>query len=202
MDLDDTKRWAQFKYIDRPRPDPLADSYKYELAAYELDKYLGLGLVPPVVERTINDFPGSLQIFVDDAFSETARETQEIKLNDPVAFDQSMADLKVFLNLTADVCGSERNRDLLIQRKTERLYAVDFSRAFAPTTAATPGCEITRCSRRLYEKLLGWDRDKVHSLLTLYLSAEELRALDARQGSILQTVRTQIETRGESAVLF
>ena len=37
---------AVFKYIDRRRPDPLADSYKYELAAYALDKYLGLGLRP------------------------------------------------------------------------------------------------------------------------------------------------------------
>src|SRR5665647_2309091 len=33
---------ALFRYIDRRRPDPLADSYRYDLAAYALSKYLGL----------------------------------------------------------------------------------------------------------------------------------------------------------------
>jgi hypothetical protein len=202
MDLGDLKRWAQFKYIDRPRPDPLADSYRYELAAYELDKYLGLGFVPPVVERTINNYPGSLQIFVDDAFTETTRQLQGLQLNDPNGFDQAMDDLKVFLNIAGDQCGTERNRDVLIQRKGERIYAVDFSRAFGLAKATIPGCEILRCSRRLHGRLLEWDKTKVRALLAPYLSEEELRALESRWGSVLQTIRTQIETRGERAVLF
>ena len=31
----------------------LKDHYKNEIAAYELDKLLGLGMVPPTVERKI-----------------------------------------------------------------------------------------------------------------------------------------------------
>ncbi len=202
LEADGTRRWAQFKYIDRRRPDPLADSYKYELAAYALDKTLGLGLVPPVVERTINGYPGSLQIFVEDAFSETVRKGQGLKIGDPEAFDRAMADLRVFINLVADTCGVERDRDILIQRKPERVWAVDFSRAFAPVTETVPGCEIQRCSRGLYRKLLEWDKAGVRRILAPYLNEEEVRALEARVGSILRVIRMQVETRGEGAVLF
>ncbi len=55
---------ALFRYIDRRRPDPLADSFKYDLAAYALNKYLGLSYVPPIVERTVEDVPGALQTFI------------------------------------------------------------------------------------------------------------------------------------------
>ena len=202
MDSGGTKRWAQFKYIDRPRPDPLADSYKYELAAYALDKYLGLGRIPPVVERAINGYPGSLQIFVEDAFSETVRKSQGVPVDDPKAFDRAMADLRVFLNLVGDTCGSERDRDILIQRKTGRLYAVDFSRAFAPTKGTVLGCEIRSCSRSFYHKLLDWNKKSVRALVAPYLNEEEVQALEARVGSVLQMIRTLIETRGEGAVLF
>jgi hypothetical protein len=202
MDYEGIKRGAQFKYIDRPRPEPLADSYKYELPGYELDKYLGLGLIPPVVERTINGSSGSLQIFIEDAFPETVRKTQDLKLGDPKAFERAMADLKVFINLVSDTCGSERDRDILIQRKTERIFAVDFSRAFDPRNEAVPGCEILTCSRSLYGKLLHWDNDKVKALVAPYLNGEETQALQARVGSIFRTIKKQIETRGESAVLF
>ncbi len=202
MDSEGDKRWAQFKYIDRPRPSPIPDSYKYELAAYALSKYLALGLVPPVVERTINDYPGSLQIFIEGAFRESDRKRQNARLDNPKAFDQAMADLRVFLNLVYDRCDIERDRDILIQRGTGKVYAVDFSRAFDTKSETVPGCEILRCSRSMYGKLLNWNHDNVSVLLGPYLNGEEMRALRARVGSILWMIRKQIEMKGESAVLF
>ena len=40
------------------------ESYKSEIAAYELDKVLGLGMVPPTVERRYDRETGSLQLWV------------------------------------------------------------------------------------------------------------------------------------------
>ena len=142
LDFEGTKRWAQFKYIDRPRPAPIPDSYRYELAAYALSKYLGLDLVPPVVERNINDYPGSLQIFIEDAFRESDRKRGNVKVDDPKAFDEAMADLTVFINLVHDRCDAERDRDILIQRGTGKIFAVDFSQAFDPENKTAPGCDI------------------------------------------------------------
>jgi len=202
MDFEGVKRWAQFKYIDRPRPNPIPDSYKYELAAYALSKYLELGFVPPVVERTINDYPGSLQIFIENAVRESDLKRQNARPDNPKALDEALADLRVFINLVYDRCDIERDRDVLIQRGTAKVYAVDFSRAFDTRSETVPGCEIVRCSRSIYRKLQGWNQDEVRVLLGPYLNEEEMRALQARVGSILWMIKKQIEMKGESAVLF
>lgn len=193
-------RWAQFKYISRPRPAPIPDSFNYEIAAYELDKYLGLDLVPPAVPRTINDTTGSLQIFVENAIRESDRKRENIIPADPEAFNQTMADLKVFENLVYDSCGNDK--DTLIQKEAGKIYRVDFSEAFAPENGTLPGCEILRCSRTLYQRLCDWDREKVTAALAPYLNEEEIGALHARQGSIVRMIQEQIEIRGEKEVLF
>jgi hypothetical protein len=200
LESDGITRWAQFKYINRPRPEPIPDSFRYELAAYELNKSLGLGLVPPAVERTINDTTGSLQAFLENVIRESDMKKENFVPADPEAFDRAMADLKVFENLVYDRCDNEK--DTLIQKDSGKIYRVDFSEAFAPAAGTIPGCEILRCSRRLYQKLGEWDQDKVNSLVAPYLNEEEIRALHARQDSILQMIKKQIEERGESAVLF
>ena len=202
LDLDGVKRWGQFKYIDRPRPAQLADSYRYELAAYALSKHLGLGVVPPVVGRTINDTAGALQIFVEDAFRESDRKSRNAEVGDPKAFEEAMADLKVFLSLVNDRCDAERDRDILIQRETGTVFAVDFSQAFDPKSGEGPGCVILRCSRALYRTIQHWDQGRVDLLLGPHLNAEELRALRSRVTSILETINELIATKGESAVLF
>ena len=200
MESGGTLRWAQFKYINRPRPAGIPDSFTYEIAAYELDKYLGLGLVPPAVQRTIKDTTGSLQMFIENAMRESDRKRENIAPADPEAHERAMADLRVFENLVYDVCGNDR--DTLVQKDTGRVYRVDFSEAFAPENGTLPGCEILRCSRRLYQGLLDWDQEKVAVLLASYLNEEEVRALYARRDSIVRMIQEQIEKQGESAVLF
>ena len=49
------------------------DSYKTEIAAYEIDKMLGSGMVPATVERVIDNRRGSLQLWVDVLMSEEER---------------------------------------------------------------------------------------------------------------------------------
>jgi len=193
-------RWAQFKYINRPRPDPIPDSFNYESAAYELDKYLGLDLVPPAVRKMIKETFGSLQIFVEKAIREADLKRDNLMLGDPEVFEWQMADLKVFENLVYDKCGNDK--DTLIQKETGKVYRVDFSEAFPPENRTIPGCEILRCSRRLYQRLLEWEQETVTVFLSTYLNEEEIRALHARRDAIIRMIQEQIESRGESAVLF
>ena len=85
IELSDGKRTAHalFKTVDEY--DPLkrfadggvelqfTDSFEYEIAAYELDKLLGLGVVPPAIRRRINREVGSLSLWVEGAMTEWER---------------------------------------------------------------------------------------------------------------------------------
>jgi hypothetical protein len=200
LELNGVNRWAQFKYINRPRPDPIPDSFNYEIAAYELDKYLGLDLVPPAVRKTIKEISGSLQIFVEKAIRESDRKRENLVVGEPGALDRQMADLRLFENLVYDQCGNDK--DTLVQKETGKVYRVDFSEAFTPQEGPIPGCDIPRCSRHLYERLRDWDEEKVTLFLSTYLSEGEIRALHARRKAIVRMIEEQIASRGESSVLF
>lgn len=193
-------RQALFKYIDRRRPEPLPDSYRYELAAYALSKDLELGFVPPVVERPVEDIPGSLQAFVDGTITEADRQERRIELPDMKAFDNAMADLRVFVNLAYDTCRNDR--DTLIRPKTGQVFRVDFAQAFDTKEGFVAGCDIVRCSRHLFLKLLAWDDKRAAVRLGPYLNKEEIRALNARRRLIIRTIRRDIRQKGEGAVLF
>jgi hypothetical protein len=195
-----TVRTALFKYIDRRRPDPLADSYKYELAAYALDKYLMLGYVPPIVEYRVDQTPGALQTFVANSISEANRKARHLEPSDPEAFEKSMTDLKVFQNLVYDDCQNEK--DTLIDRDEWKVSRVDFSEAFAPKKDTVPHCDIRKCSRLLYKKFNGWDDKAVAGLMAPYLNEEEIRALNSRRELIFRYIQRLIEVAGEANVLF
>jgi hypothetical protein len=201
--LDDGKtvRRALFKYIDRRRPDPsrLADSFKYEVAAYVLGKYLGLDTVPPVVEREIEGIPGSLQIFIENAITESERRAKKIEPSDPETFLTAMQSGRVFENLVFNSC--EDTDDIYIQEQTWKVFRVDFSEAFPPERKLIPGCDFSRVARELYRRLLGWDDQKVSDLMAPYLNPEETKALNIRRALIVQRIDRLIREKGEESVL-
>ena len=191
---------ALFKYIDRRRPDPLADSFRYDLAAYILSKYLGLGYVPPIVERDVENAPGALQAFVANARSVPERRERNMAPADPEAYERAMADLVVFQALVFDDCRNEK--DTLVSGDDDRIYRVDFSEAFAPNTGDAPGCQIRRCSQLLFRRLLAWEDGKVAGYLGRYLGRDELDALNTRRSLIVRRIRMMIRSLGEANVLF
>jgi hypothetical protein len=199
--LDDgkTQRRGRFKYVRRSRPHHLPDSYHYEIAAYELTKLLGIQVIPPVIEREIDDMMGSLQMFVEGCFRLSDQKRKGMEPPDHGAFRNSLQELAVLENLT--YC--ERNKkDILVNEKTWHVCRVDFSEAFAPEMALIPGSDISRCSRTLFKGLLNLDGDDVRSKLGNHLNDEELKALLKRKNLVLERLKSLIAEKGEKEVLF
>src|SRR5688500_5347188 len=62
----------------RPGPDRgCSESYKTEIAAYELDKLLKMDMVPPTVERQIQGNSGGAQLWVEKIVDATGPEPTE-----------------------------------------------------------------------------------------------------------------------------
>ena len=200
LEKDGVTRRAIFKYIDRRRPHPLPDSYQYELAAYALSKHLGLTFVPPVVRREIEGLPGSLQAFVENAATLRDMKEQNLAPGDPAAFERDIEDLRIFEILVYDRC--DNDQDTFIGRTDQKIHRVDFSEAFGPTKGLPPGCEVRRCSKELFQRLLKWDEKAVADILKPYLNKEEIEALHSRRELIIRHLKKLTQARGEAAVLL
>jgi hypothetical protein len=207
VSLDDgkIKRRGVFKVTDRTRPTALPDSYKYGIAAYELDKLLDLNRVPATVLREIEGRKGSLMIFLEGALREKDRRLKKIEPPDPKAFENALEEIKVLENLaySRSLCGQKDLGDILIMDKEDwKVWAVDFSEAFDPRSELVPDCPITRCSRKLYQNLMKLDDSEVKAKLKPYLNDEEIKALLQRKGAIINRIKQLIQEKGEEAVLF
>lgn len=194
------KGQAIFKYVHRPRPAMIPDSYTYELAAYELSKLLELEIIPPVVFRQLDGRRGSLQVGLTGIMTESQRRRKGLAPPDDEAFARALAEVVVFENLVYDQCLDED--DILINKTTWQVWRIDFSESFAPVPELLSGCSLTRCSRELFERLSGLDPGLVTAKLRPYLSETEIEALFKRKELILEAIKKLIEERGEEAVLF
>jgi hypothetical protein len=207
VSLDDGKiaRRGFFKLLNLARPTLITDSYKYGIAAYELDKLLDLNLVPPIVEREIEGRKGSLQIFIEGALKESERRIKNIEPPDPERFKNTLEDLSVFENLTYSPCfcvEKELDDILIMHKKDWKIWRVDFSRAFAPSPELIPGFEITRCSKKLYQHLIKLDDKVIKAKLKQYLNDEEMSMLLKRKKLIIEKIKKLIAEKGEESVLF
>ena len=91
LELDGKSQFAVLKTVDQKRPgaQPNAkgeieidfqDSWRTEVAAYEFDRLLDLGMVPATVARTspYDNQPASLQLWVQASMSEAKRRERAI----------------------------------------------------------------------------------------------------------------------------
>ncbi len=200
LDDGEKRQRAIFKHVDSRRPQPTPDSYKYELAAYELAKLLGTGIVPPVVEREVGGRKGSLQVFLENCLKEKDRQRRKIEPPDPKSLADALEEVRVFENLVYDVCLDAD--DIWIHKDNWTVCRVDFSEAFFPSDELLQDCAITRCSKRFYQGLLELEDKTIASSLAPYLNREEIKALLQRKNLIIEKIRKLIEEKGEQAVLF
>jgi len=200
--LEDGKMMRQgiFKIVDYRRPYPIGESYAYELAAYELDKLLDFNRIPPVIEKEIEGTTGSLQIILEDCIPLETLQSRKMEPPDPEAFQNSLEEINVFENLV--LCSRFDLGDVLIHQQTWKVCRVDFSEAFSPTPELIPSQEITRCSKKLYQKLQKLSDEVIEAQLKNYLNDEEMSALFSRKTLIIKTLKKLIEEKGEEVVLF
>jgi len=200
-----TSRRGLFKYIDVRRPTNFPISYKYELAAYELTKLLKIDIVPPVVEREIQEpkgqkRKGSLQVFVEGCMTERDRALKKIDPPNGQAFADALEEINVFEILTS--CDHLSPRDILIHKETWRVCRVDFAEAFDPSPEFLPEAVIRRCSKRLYKGLLDLSPLDVEATLKPYLNPGEIKGLLERRNLIIDKIKNLVKEKGEAAVLF
>jgi hypothetical protein len=202
---------AVWKTIDESKPGvtnfegggfvvDFADSWKHEVASYELDKLVGTGLVPPTVERTFERTTGSLQLWVEKARTEADRKQQRIEPPDAEAWNRQMYGVRLLHQLTFNT--DSKNIRNVLSDPTFRIYAVDFSRAFANYNELRAEKELVRFSRQALERLRALDRPTLDQKLGRWLNGRQIAALLKRRDKILALAERLVAENGEAGVLY
>lgn len=203
--------YAVFKDVDdyEPRsktPDGrvflgLSDSFKHEIASYELDKLLGLGIVPPTVGRTINGRPGSLQLWVDGSMREWERKKiKKLTPPDMERWNNQIATIKIYLQLIWDT--DFNNISNLLVDESWKLWKIDASRAFHSGQKLRHEDSLNRFSRRFLAALEGLDRETLDRALEPWLGQRQIKSVWQRRTRILELAAERVAENGEASALY
>ena len=177
------------------------DSYKYNIAAYRLDRLLGLNMIPVSVERSVQGKTGAVTWWIDDVkMMEKDRFQKKIEPPDQTTWNDQMHQARVFNEL---VYNTDANLGNLLITNDWRLWMVDFSRAFRLHKDLREPKNLTNCrlDRRVYSALRGLNQQTLTEKLGDVLRDTEINGLLARRDHILAHFEQQIAQKGEKSVI-
>jgi len=162
-----------------------SDRWQYEVAAYKLDRLLGLDLVPVTVERTVDGRTGSLQLWVGEIISELDRQKQEIQAKGWCPLPEQWWLMYVFDGLVYNTDRTLQN--IVYDADSWMLYLIDHSRAFRLESDLPR--DLDKAQARLSEDfaaaLRGLDSEALHRELGPWLTREQIRAILKRRDTLL-----------------
>jgi hypothetical protein len=151
------------------------ESYKAEIAAYEVDKLLQMDMVPPSVERQLEGHTGAAQLWVENVSSFKA-DASPGELN-RAEWENQLVRMAMFDNLIGD---RDRNLGNMVRDAEWNLILLDHSRAFGDGTESLR--KMNRIDQRFWSKIESLTRNQLDAALRAWLADTEIKAiLDRRE---------------------
>ena len=158
-----------------------SDRYAYEVAAYRVDRMLGIGLVPVTVLREINGELGSLQLWIEGAIDMHVVVDRGLPVGNAELLLQRLMLMYV---LDAVIYNIDRNyHNILVRPQRDDLFLIDHSRSFR-TVKKLPSVKEERSipvPASVARNLRELDLTTLASELDGLLRPQQIRALDTRR---------------------
>jgi hypothetical protein len=182
---------AAWKPLAPGRSNGYWESYKSEIAAYEIDKLLGLDMVPPVVEKRWNGDRGAAILWI-----QSVRPWKEVEpLPKPEKWNREAIRMKMFDNLIGNI---DRNAGNLLVDSDWNLYLIDHSRAFVSETKLR--AEMSRIDRVIWDRMVALDEPSLVASVGQWLDRGAIRAMLKRRDNMKKAVDTLLKNSSEAVV--
>ena len=190
------------------------EGWRFEIAAYRMDKLLGLNMIPPTVEREFEGRKGSVQLWIESEFSLLDVMEQGIPFPDKnpeaATFNKGKYITRAFDSLIAN---DDRTQQNIRYTKDWRTILIDHSRAFRSARKyrkrllyGKKGSKEKKLFRQLplkfVERIRALEFDTIKNAVGPYLTDEEIHALLTRKELLLSEIEEMIEELGQSNVLY
>lgn len=198
LEKDGTRFYGVYKPLKRGRHKGYWESYQAEVAAYELDKLLGLDMVPPTIVRRVESDLGSLQLWV-----ENCRLYKEVEASVPRTprFSHQISLMKMFDNL---IHNDDRNSGNFMLDEAWNIVLIDHSRAFIDRKDLLK--QETKLpvqfERGLVARLEALTLEELRETLGDLLFKGQVEAVLERRDKLLEYMNQLVEKNGEARVFF
>ena len=212
LEKDGVKNDALWKDVEG-RQKGFFENWRWEIAAYRLDKHLGLNMVPPTVERRFKGNRGSCQLWVTSMMSLKKKFEEKIKTPSYKVFYWNRAFYKqrAFDNLIAN---EDRHQNQYLITEDWRMILIDHSRSFRTSKKFTkkliydeknkegPTFIMKELPHAFYEKIKSLNTEVIKGVVGEYLKDKEIEAVLIRKDLIVKWVEDRIKKMGEDKVLY
>jgi hypothetical protein len=216
LQRDNTHALACWKNMKGLR-DGFLEGWQYEIAAYQLDKLIGLNMVPPAVEREFNGKPGALVYWVTSEYSLLKIMEEGIKFPDGAL--PHIEKMKYLARAwDALVANDDRTQQNVLYTKDWRMILIDHSQAFRSSKQycdkllyGSKGLKrgddgrpflFRRLPRCFVDNLKKIEFLTVREAVGPYLTDTEIEAIVKRKALLLAEIDEMIKASGEAKVLY
>jgi hypothetical protein len=171
------------------------DSWQFDVAAYELDKLLGLNMVPVTIERKYNGEKGMVQWWIENAMTEGARKEKGLNPPDIDSWNRYLYKVRIFDNLVYNI---DRNLGNLLITPDWKVWMIDHSRCFKNMDKLKAEGDLSHFSTSFIDALKKLTEVQVKEHCGKYLSIYEIRAMLKRRDAIVQLYDKLHAEQGDS----
>jgi hypothetical protein len=193
------------------------EGWQYEIAAYRLDKLIGLNMIPPAVERDFQGKPGALVLWADNKYSLLKIMENGIPIPDQ-AKDHTEKMKWLARAWDSLIANEDRTQQNVLYTEDWRMILFDHSRAFRSggefsqrlmfgrngikTSATGQPFLFRRLPRSFVDRIKTLTFENIRAAVGSTLTDAEIKAVLTRRDLLLREISDMVKEQGEAAVLY